>query len=104
MKVAKSYEQNSDGVNTTTAFCVSANILQVDVQENGYQGGDAGNGGFVKITLSDRGGTAMEARVNGESLKDADEIEIVFRGDCERDTLKEALKVAVDALDTFVAQ
>lgn len=104
VSITKEYEQTPDGVNITKAQLVSANILSVEVQENGCKGGDAGHGGFVKIKLTDDACTAMEARVNGDALRETEEIEIVLRGSTERETLREALKVVVDALDTFVAQ
>tara|TARA_Y100001938_G_C8002248_1_gene385352 strand:- start:595 stop:945 length:351 start_codon:yes stop_codon:yes gene_type:complete len=104
VSITKQYEQTPDGVNITKAQLVSANILSVEVQENGIKGGDAGHGGFVKIKLTDDACTSMEARVNGDALREAEVVEIVFRGDTERDTLREALKSVVDALDTRVAQ
>jgi hypothetical protein len=73
----------------------SANILGVTLEHNGYQGGDVGHGGFVKIIFKDLGSTYME--LNGEDCK---KIELLFGGDSERNTLLEALKMIVKELET----
>jgi hypothetical protein len=74
----------------------SANILGVSVEHNGYKGGDAGHGGYVKIKFKDLASTAME--LNGE---DVEEFEIVFRGDTERATLTDALEMIVKELKEY---
>jgi hypothetical protein len=70
------------------------NILTVIVEDTGVQGGDAGHGGFVKLTLKNDSCTAMS--INGV---DSDLIEIQFSGDAERRTFYEALKVAVKTIE-----
>jgi hypothetical protein len=72
----------------------SANIIGVTLEHNGVKGGDAGHGGFVRLVIEDLGSTSME--VNGEESK---KLELVFRGDTERDTLLSALKMVVKELD-----
>jgi len=74
-------------------FC-SANILGLELEHNGFQGGDAGHGGYVRIKLINEGSTAME--VNDEYV---DFIEFTFRGDTERQTLLMALKTIVFELE-----
>lgn len=71
-----------------------ANILKCSVEHNGFQGGDEGHGGYVKITLEDLASTSMH--VNGE---EANKVEIMFKGDSERITLLEALKLMVKTLE-----
>lgn len=73
---------------------VSANILGVTVEHNGYQGGDAGHGGFVRIVFKDLASTCMQ--LNGI---DCEEFELVFKGDTERKTLLAGLKMIVKELE-----
>lgn len=73
---------------------VSCNILKAELEHNGMQGGDAGHGGFVKIKLKDQSSTCMF--LNGQ---EASEIELEVRGDSERETLIEALKMIVAELE-----
>jgi hypothetical protein len=77
----------------------SVNILDVTVEHNGFQGGDSGHGGFVKITLKDLGSTDMRCKVNKKSFDDVEEIQLFFGGDSERSTLVEALKIIINELE-----
>ncbi len=83
----------SEKIITVYQEFTSANILGVTLQHNGYQGGDAGHGGFVRVKFKNIAGTLME--LNG---KETDEFEITFRGDCERDTFIQALNMLVSEL------
>lgn len=74
-------------------FC-SANVLELELEHNGFQGGDGGHGGFVKIKLKDLGCTSMF--LNGQEV---DEIEMEFKGDTERETLTQALRMIVEELE-----
>ena len=69
------------------------NILEVKLEHNGLQGGDGGHGGYVKMNFSNQG-AAIE--VNGE---ECEEVELIFRGDDERLTLVDALKMIVKELE-----
>jgi hypothetical protein len=71
-----------------------ANIIGVTLEHNGFQGGDAGHGGFVKITFEDLASTYME--VNG---KESSKFELLFKGDAERTTLLAALKMITKELE-----
>ena len=71
----------------------SCNILGVTLEHNGYGGGDAGHGGYVKITIEDIASTWME--VNGH---ETEKVELLFRGDTERDTLLSSLEMIVKEL------
>lgn len=69
------------------------NILHVTLEHNGYQGGDAGHGGYVKMNFSNEG---ADIEVNGQ---ECEEVELIFRGDDERTTLVDALKMIVKELE-----
>jgi hypothetical protein len=72
----------------------SANIIGVTLEHNGFQGGDAGHGGFVKLVFEDLASTSME--LNGEECK---KFQLIFRGDAERETFLSALKMIVQELE-----
>lgn len=71
----------------------SANIIQAELTENGYGGGDAGHGGFVTIYIKDISSTCMF--VNGQERS---EFQLTVKGDTERDTLADALLTIAMAL------
>lgn len=71
-----------------------ANLLTVTVEHNGFQGGDAGHGGYVKVTFNGEGNTTME--VNGKAVE---KFNFTFRGDSERRTLLEGLRLIVRTLE-----
>jgi hypothetical protein len=76
----------------------NANIIAVTLEHNGFHGGDAGHGGFVKITIEDLASTYME--VNG---KESSKFELLLKGDAERTTLLEALKMITKELENNTA-
>jgi hypothetical protein len=78
--------------------CVSANLLTVTAGTNCPQGCDAGHGGRTYLALTNDGGTCISVIVNGQRIDDADKIELIFAGDCERDTLVQALEFAIDQI------
>ena len=80
-------------VRTINQEFVSANLLGVELEHNGYCGGDSGHGGYVRIKFKNLCGTDMS--LNGE---DVQSFELMFRGDCERETLIDALKMIVAEL------
>lgn len=92
-QLLKEARQYVDVLTVTTETIVSLNVMEMQVADTGYQGGDAGHGGFVSLHIKDLAGTCME--VNGESV---DEFTITFRGDSERKTFVEALEIAVSAI------
>ena len=51
----------------------SANIIGVTLEHNGFQGGDAGHGGFVRLVIQNLSSTFME--VNGQM---SEEFELVL--------------------------
>ena len=84
-----------DGVviKKSTKVFTSMNILETTVEHNGCQGGDAGHGGFVRITFKDVSSTSME--VNGV---ECEEFSFEFKGSTERDTLVESLEMILTEL------
>jgi hypothetical protein len=72
----------------------SCNILSVEVEHNGFRGGDSGHGGYVKIKFKDLGCTHMELNDNV-----VDEFDFTFKGNTERETLVEALKYVIKELE-----
>ena len=72
---------------------IQANILETTVEHNGCQGGDAGHGGFVRITFKDLSCTDME--VNGV---ECEEFSITFKGSSERETLISSLDMILTEL------
>lgn len=73
---------------------VDANILEVEVEHNGLQGGDAGHGGFVRILLK----STNDITVDG---KDLERVEIMVRGDSERRNLSEAFRRIHEELEQY---
>lgn len=76
---------------------VSANIIGVTLEHNGNQGGDSGHGGFVRIVIKNLASTDMQ--VNTVQCEEGEQVELKFMGDCERETLTEALKMIVEELE-----
>lgn len=79
---------------------VSANILEVEAGTNGYQGGDNGHGCRAYIRFEDVGGTAIDARLIRHGEGGA---VIELGGDCELDTITEALEFAAHVLRDMTA-
>lgn len=73
---------------------ISGNIIGVELEHNGYGGGDSGHGGYVRIKFKNLSGTDMS--LNGERIES---FELQFGGDAERDTLIEALKMIIRELE-----
>lgn len=71
------------------------NILHVKLEHNGLQGGDGGHGGYVKMNFENEGALII---VNG---KECEKVELIFRGDDERITLVDALKMIVKELEEY---
>ncbi len=90
----------------------SANQFRVSVEHNGYQGGDAGHGGYTKITFEDLGSTAFEVECdcspygdgyevadNNLYISEPEKVTINFMGDSERDSIIEGLKFIINELE-----
>lgn len=92
---AKKRTRVIDGHEVTTWECdiVSANILEVEAGTNGYCGGDSGSGCRTYFRIKDCGSTDM--RVN----RTRDSFSVVLGGDCELDTIKDALRWILSILE-----
>jgi hypothetical protein len=64
---------------------------------NGPQGGDAGHGGYLRVTFSNAASTCMEVAIDGAEPRFADSIAINFRGDAEIDA-------AIASLEFFASE
>jgi hypothetical protein len=82
----------------TSRTFANANILRIDVGTNCPCGGDAGHGGRTVLRFVNEGATNMHVRIDGGASLSPDQIELVFGGDTENETLIQALEFAVAAL------
>lgn len=77
--------------------------LEVTVETNGYQGGDASHGGYLKIEFKNLGATNWECNVNGyfekERINLPKSVELIFRGDSEIENFYESIKHIKEYLD-----
>jgi hypothetical protein len=94
---------DSTAIKVQSEQCVFCNLLTVTAGTNCPQGGDAGHGGKTYLALTNDGGTCMDAVIKtweGESFQidQIEKIELIFGGDCECETLIEALEFAVAVL------
>lgn len=70
----------------------SANILDVEINCNGLQGGDSGSGGYASISLK----STNQFKINGiESYT----LDLLVLGDSERENLRDALRYMADYLE-----
>jgi hypothetical protein len=67
-------------------------IGSVEFCTNGPQGGDAGYGGFLRVTFRNMASTFIEVGVDDETSKPADAVAITFRGDAEISAFIESIK------------
>jgi len=76
-------------------------IINATLEHTGYQGGDAGHGGYVAMTFQDLASTSMECYVNDDTsrVEPVKKIEMVFRGDEERSCLVRILKAFTKELE-----
>jgi len=87
-------------VPTQKVELTTCNILECEVGTTGYKGGDSGHGCRTYLKLKDHASTDMRLRVNGEEIDVMDgQIELIFGGDTELDTLRAALRFALAVLD-----
>jgi hypothetical protein len=67
-------------------------IGSVEFCTNGPQGGDAGYGGFLRVTFRNMASTCIEVGVDDETSESADAVAITFRGDAEIGAFIESIK------------
>ena len=73
---------------------VSANIIEVEAGTNGLHGGDSGHGSRTYIRIEDIGGTDITVTPTFDNRG----VEIILGGDCELNTIIDALKFVVKVL------
>lgn len=87
----------------STQEFINASILEITVDTNGYQGGDASRGGFLKVRFKNLGATNWECSVNGyfekERINLPKSVELIFRGDSEIENFYESIKHIKEYLD-----
>lgn len=87
----------------STQEFINASIFEVTVETNGYQGGDAGHGGYLEIDFKDLSATAWECTVNKYREKEKIEfprsVKFIFRGDSEIENFYESIKYIKEYLD-----
>lgn len=88
----------SDGTRTVIKEMVSCATMHFSVEHNGFQGGDAGHGGYVSIKIGTDGTASIF--LNGEETEG---FSIRLEGDMERDVFVEGLKMIVTELETFTS-
>jgi len=80
---------------------IDANIFEVAVGTTGFQGGDTGHGGRTYIRFSNNSSTDMRCKISSRKSEYEDKwggetekenIELVFGGDAELETLIQGLK------------
>jgi len=85
-------EEKLTGSITVNSACITA----FSFQTNGYQGGDAGHGGYLQIAIEDLAGTMMNAVFDNEPMPQSapgiNKITIRFLGDCEMQNVAEGLE------------
>ena len=77
---------------------VSANILEVEVGTNGYQGGDGGHGSRTYFRIKDLASTEMDVHVTRDKFGSAG-FEVALGGDCELETIITAFKFITNVLE-----
>lgn len=78
---------------------VDCNILKVTVGTTGYKGGDTMHGSRTLFELKNMASTDMRVSINDGELEDVEKVTLVFGGDSELDTFKEALLFAYKILE-----
>lgn len=99
---AKKHIRQQNGMNVTTwsRDIISANLLEVEAGTNGYHGGDSGHGSRTYLRITDQGSTDMRCKVKNDYGDHTESVELEFGGDCELQTIIEALKWMLSVLET----
>ena len=77
---------------------VSANIIAVRAGTTGFCGGDSGHGGKTYFAIQDLGGTDITINPTINECGDKG-FEVVLGGDCELETIIDALKFILQTLE-----
>lgn len=108
-KIKKNSRTLEDGTKITTYSreIESCNILEVEAGTTGYRGGDTGHGGRTYFRIQNEACTDMEIhsysdRYNyyvSDECGDECGVEVALGGDCELETMIQALKFIVKVLE-----
>ena len=77
-----------DGVRLIGGTVTSANIIGFEAGTTGYRGGDSGHGGWTFFRIFDYSSSDIRAITNSRG----DSLSVELGGDCELDTIIQALK------------
>ena len=87
----------------STQEFIHFSIFEVGVETNGYQGGDAGHGGYLEVEFKDLSATSWECIVGNSKQKEVTKfprsVKLIFRGDSEIQNFYESIKHIKDYLD-----
>nr|DAQ82068.1 MAG TPA: hypothetical protein [Caudoviricetes sp.] len=87
----------------STQEFINFSRLEVSAETNGYQGGDAKKGGYLKVKFKDLGATNWNCNVDGyfeeERINLPNSVELIFRGDSEIENFYESIKHIKEYLD-----
>lgn len=82
---------------------INFSIFEVTIETNGYHGGDAGHGGFLKVEFKDSSATGWECIVDKydeyEKTEQPRSVKLTFRGDSEIENFYESIKYIKEYLD-----
>lgn len=95
----KSRSLNGSKVTTFTREIYSMNCLQVEAGTTGYCGGDSGHGARTYFRIEDIASTDMAVNIIPPGDKGEGGFEVALGGDCEIDTMIEALKFIIKVLE-----
>lgn len=90
---------NNKEVETWIAEITSANILEVEVGTNGFQGGDTGHGSRTYFAIKDLASSDISTILMSDKNGNTEGFAVELGGDCELETFIEALKFAVKVLE-----
>lgn len=76
----------------------NANVLEVEAGTTGYMGGDTGHGGRTYFRIKDAGSTDINARTITNKYR-CSGFEVTLGGDCELETIIQALKFITKVLE-----
>lgn len=104
-KIKKNSRTLEDGTKITiySREIESCNILEVEAGTTGYRGGDTGHGGRTYFRIQNEAGTDMEIHSYSDRynyyVSDECGVEVALGGDCELETMIQALKFIVKVLE-----
>lgn len=91
-------EVNGMVIETWKSEITSANILEVEVGTNGYQGGDSGHGSRTYFSIRDLASTNINVELLKDNNNQTEGFVLELGGDCELETFTEALEFALKVL------